>query len=118
MVENKITIKTNNKPRELICGWELTDTERKDFDYIGELDDHEKWNNETSYRFFRYKGNLYDIHQFVRIVPLYKSVGFEHGTNDSELLQWHGIQTDSFFSAIVVKYCDDYESIIVGLYCV
>ena len=110
-----MTIKTNNVPRELLSGWELTQEERLELDYIADEDDNESWGNEVN-RFFRYNGDIYDTNEFVRIVPRSQCVGFEHGVEpDSPLLKWDGIQTDSFFSGIVIRYCEGYESVVVGL---
>lgn len=53
-----ITIRTNNVPRPTIDAYELTDNERKEFDYL-------KWDKidagEDSATFFRFKGQLYDL---------------------------------------------------------
>jgi hypothetical protein len=84
-------------------------------DYIAEVDDKESWGNEVN-RFFRYRGDIYDTNEFVRIVPCSQSFGYCHGAEpDSPLLKWDGIQTDSFFSGIVIRYCEGYESVVVGL---
>lgn len=111
-----VTIRTNNVPRELISGWELTKKERKELDYIGEVNDENVWSNEVN-RFFRYRGEIYDIHEFVCIEKRSQLTNsFCHGVDDdSILLKWDGIQTDSFFSAIVVRYTDN-ENIVVGSY--
>ena len=36
-----IKIITNNKPRQLIYGYELTDKQKQDFDYITDIDSHD-----------------------------------------------------------------------------
>lgn len=106
---------TNNKPRELLHGWDLTEAERKELDYIAPYDDENAWCNETN-RFFRYRGEVYDTNQFIRIVPMSEGAGFCHGVeDDSPLLKWDGIQTDSYFSGVVVRYAEDFESIVVGV---
>ena len=85
---------TNNAPRPVLSGWDLTEKEREEFDYI------ENVVNEP-YRFFRYKGNVYDLQEF--ILP---------GKN---LEDWDGVRADSFFSVVVIKLiADDYESVIAG----
>lgn len=112
-----MTITTNNVPRPLLYGYELTAQERKDLDYIAAVDDEAAWSEEHD-RFFRYRGQVYDMNEFVRLVPLAKLVGFQHGYDDgSPLAAWHGIQTDSFFSAIVVRFLghDREGYVIVGL---
>lgn len=89
-------IRTNNRPRHIICGFELSDKEKQGFEYLAaDLD---------TASFFRYKGQVYDLGEFMRI-----------GEN-SPLSGWHGYASDSYFSGIVVKYCNDYESVIVGRY--
>lgn len=88
-----LTIKTNNQKRDLIGGWMLSDKEKSEFDYIVDFDDAE---------FFRYKGQLYDVHEFMRI------------ENNEELKGWHGYNNDTYFSGLVIKLYS--ESVIVGAY--
>jgi hypothetical protein len=89
---------TNHVPRFTIDAYELTSAEREDFDYLawGKIDA-----GEDSATFFRYRGQLYDLSEFVR-------------STDPDNDYWDGIATDSFFSATVVKIMDDGESVIVG----
>jgi hypothetical protein len=90
-------IKTNNVPRDLVYGYELSEKERKDFDYI----DAEHFDGHS---FMRYKGELYDLSDFMRTT---KGMG---------LLDWDGYASDSHFSGIVIKYVDNFERVIVGTY--
>lgn len=97
-----LKIITNGIPRLLVNGYELTSKEREEFDYLKEeeLDDN---------TFFRYRGNTYGLNEFMRI------------NNMPDFKDWDGYSSDSFFSGIVVKYCDcepwyDSDRIIVGLY--
>ena len=53
-----INIITNNKPRQLIYGYELTDKQKQDFDYIDDIDSHD---------FVKYKNNIYDLSEFMRV---------------------------------------------------
>jgi len=76
-------------------GWELTDKERAEFDYMSDI-------NEGS--FFRYKGAVYDLGEFMRV---------EEG-GPLELLGWHGISTDSYFSGTIIRLSRDCESVTVG----
>ena len=106
-----LTITTNNVPRDLLSGFDLTDKERAEFDYIENMGD-------AIDRFFRYRGNVYDTQEFVRIELASKRTNpFCLGVyeEDSPLLNWDGYQSDSMFSGIVLRYCDDYERVIVGL---
>lgn len=109
----QITIKTNNQARDVLYAWQLTDKERADFDYIEDIN-----SPDCCTSFFRYKGQVYDLGEFVRLVERSKQVGFEHGCDaDSPLLKWHGICTESYFSGILVRYADEYcEAVIVGRY--
>jgi hypothetical protein len=96
-------ITTNNHPREIVDAWELSPAERKEFDYI----DWEKVEaGEESASFFRYKRQLYDLGEFDRTNTLSSASG---------LFGWDGFLSDSFFSAIVVKFVDDFERVIVGI---
>jgi len=92
-------IQTNNVPRHIIYGWELSEKERQEFDYLDDIDSSE---------FFRYKGQLYDLGEFMRIDQ-------NMLLNSPALDNWQGIHTDSFFSAIVVRYIEGEESVVVGL---
>ena len=97
-----LTIRTNNVPRPIINAWELTPEERKEFDY---LDWEAIEDGRDSASFFRYRGELYDLSEFVRIVPQGGDGGpFAHYDHTGELSGWDGIRTDSFFSGIVVRY--------------
>lgn len=105
-------IKTNNVPRQVLYGYELTEKEAAEFDYI-EADDF------YAHSFIRYKGQVYDLSEFVRIEKQGKRTNpFTVTVEDGDpLLKWDGILTDSYFSGIVVKYADECcESVIVGLY--
>lgn len=104
---------TNNKVRDIVQGYELTEKEWEDFDYMGEYGSDDC----VSAQFIRYKGELYYLNDFVRICnPAEGSYpSFSHF--DSQLYDagWNGILTDSYFSGIVIKWADDYyESVIVG----
>lgn len=103
-----LTIKTNNVPRPILNAWDLTEKEKAEFDYI-------EFGEDCFNQFFRYKGEVYDLGEFVRIEEYAKrSNPWTHTTDDKDLLKWQGIQTDTYFSGIVIKYTDDYESVIVG----
>ena len=96
-----VTIRTNNQPRPIISARELTEKERMEFDYLN-LESGEG-------SFFRYKGQVYDLGEFVRV----ESNACEH---NAPFQAWHGVQSDSYFSGILVRYTDNYESVIVGQY--
>jgi hypothetical protein len=104
----EITIKTNHTPRELLMWHELTDAERATLDYVNP--------EERGTDFFRYRGEVYDMCEFstTRTLP-----------TDHPLKRWDGFQSDSYFSAVVIRHpfdptCGrngsfDYERVIVGL---
>ena len=86
---------TNNTPRNLTYGYELTDKQKQDFDYIEDIDNHD---------FVIYKNNVIDLSEFMRIDSI------------DHFKDWHGYSSDSFFSGTLVKYCDDNDSVIMGWY--
>lgn len=86
---------TNNKPRQLIYGYQLSDKQKQDFDYIDDIDNHD---------FVIYKNNVYDLSEFMRI------------ENNDKLNGWDGYSSDSFFSGTLIKYADDMETVIMGWY--
>ena len=90
-----MTVVTNHVPRPLLDSAELTPSEREKFDYLDwpALDE-----GTDSATFFRYRGEVYDLAEFM--------VGGEPG--------WDGSMADSFFSGLLVKIVDDGESVIVG----
>jgi hypothetical protein len=100
-----IEITSNYQRRHLVCFHEIPEKYHSDFDYIEE---EEKYNA----RFFCYRGHCYDIYEFMRIETDMMPGPYRMPN------YWHGYQSDSFFSGIVVRYCDDYESVIVGLFIV
>lgn len=92
-----LTVKTNNAHRPVLYGSDLTDAERAEFDYID-------WQADDA-SFFRYKGRVYDLSEFIESVP--SSV---HG--------WDAYRADSFFSGIVIRYCQtplDRDTVVVGM---
>ena len=95
-----MNIVTNNAPRQLINGFELSDKEREEFDYLGEDELCESV-------FFKYKGVIYDLNEFMRITDTMT-------LHDSQLKEWHGYMADSYFSGILVRYIERDEEVIVG----
>lgn len=100
------TVKTNNVPRDIIDAYELTEAEQSEFDY---LDWDAIKRGEGSASFFRYYGELYDLGEFMADTGILKGSGLP-----DYLSSWDGYQSDSFFSATVVRYVDDFERVIVG----
>lgn len=91
---------TNNKPRKLLFGYELTEKERSDFDYIDP--------NDLDFTdFIKYKNRVYDLNEFMRV------------TQDSPFYSegWQGYSSESYFSGVLIKFPDNEgESVIVGGY--
>jgi len=96
-----LEIKTNNVPRLKLYGYQLSEKERKEFDYIDaeDFDTHD---------FFRYKGIIYDLGEFMSIPVMPEA---------SPLNEWDGYSGDSFFSGVVIRYdCSNDDKIICGTY--
>lgn len=91
-------IKCNNKPRPIIYGFELSDKQKVDFNYLGE--------NINENRFFMYKNEIYDINDFMRVCDLH----------NNPFSGYHGYISESFFSGILIKLCDNSDYIIVARY--
>ena len=97
-------ITTNNVPRDVIQAYELSHAERKEFDYLDWRAIEESASNE---QFFRYKGELYDLGEFEAI----------NNQNAYDLFKdWDGVQSDTYFSGMLVRYVNDQEQVIVGRY--
>lgn len=101
-------IRTNYNRRPTIPDWELSENERKQFDYI----DWPKMDRgEDSATFFRYKGDVYNLHEFTKI----DTNAFNTPNN---LKSWDAYQPDSYYSGLVIRHVtvdgDDY--VIVGSY--
>ena len=88
----ELEIITNHHPRELLSMWEMPKDVLPQFDYIDGDDDQGP-------RFFRYKGDYYDTHEFCWVGA--------HGGTNPEWCAWDGYQSDTFFSGLLVKYVQD-----------
>ena len=97
---------TNNVPRPVIDAWELTPAERAEFDYL-DWDAIEAGSDSAS--FFRYRGQLYDLGEFSADYGITKGAGLP-----AHLSKWDGYQSDTFFSATVVRYVEDNDYVVVG----
>jgi hypothetical protein len=101
MQDTDLRITTNHVPRDVIDAWELSPAERAEFDYID-------WpaveDGRESASFIRYRGDLVDLGEFMRV------------EGAAPLDGWDGYSSDSFFSGLVVRFVDDGERVIVGRY--
>jgi len=98
---SNLTIKTNNHFRPILHGFELTEKERKEYDWM----DWSEEGDAHSDNFFRYKGWCYYLGDFMKT-----------GTHSPFPEKWHGYLNDSFFSGILVRLSDDGEGVVVGTY--
>jgi hypothetical protein len=105
-----MNITTNNHRRELVSFAELPESARSDFDYVAEDDYY-------SPRFVQYRGSWHDVSdvQAITVAPSHTPFGYNVEA-DNPLAKWHGIATDSFFSAVVFRYVEDSYSdfVVVG----
>jgi len=91
IIEN-CNIYGNNHNIKLIYGYQLSDKEKSQFDYMGNIED--------DFIGFRYHGNIYSLGDFMRTENNDPFVGFADG--------YHG---DSYFSGILVKLNEENESV-------
>lgn len=107
----ELTIITNNVPRDLIEAYELTAEERSEFDYLNWQAIDEGTDSAT---FFRYKGTLYDFGEFESLNHRYQLAR----ENEDKLKDWSGIQPDSFFSGLLIRWpvCEDVERLVIARY--
>lgn len=98
----KMEVITNHHWYDVLSGYELTAKERKEFDY---LDDEEI----MAPRFFRYRGQVYDLGEFMRVPKDQPWAGVN-------IRSWDGYVSDSYFSGVVVRFDEDGERIQVGTY--
>jgi hypothetical protein len=88
--DGKTAIYGNTHAKTLILWDELDDKQR------GEMSNYDKEDS-----FFIYKGNVYSLNDFMRIDKYMP-----------ELFQkFDGYMNDSFFSGILIKFCDDFDKI-------
>lgn len=80
-------VTTNNVPRDLLPLSDVPENARGDFDYVND-DDAE------ANRFFQYCGRWYDANEFTVWT----------GPKDSPLATWDGVQADTFFSAVAIRF--------------
>ena len=107
---NKPTIRTNHQWRTFLYGYELTPKERSEFNWLDwtEDDDPDGEGNgkEDGWTtpFFRYKGVVYSLDQFVTVLP------------ESPFSGWDGYHADSYFSGVLIRVSDDGESFQVATF--
>ena len=115
-------IRTNHVRRECLYSHDLTMDELSEFDYLIDTSEtdtpeqlQEKWMNSGA-TFFRYRGELYDLGEFSRVIPHGSRSCHPTECDSPEMAGWHGYMSNSYFSGILIKLVDNYESVIVGAY--
>ena len=98
-----MNIRTNNIPRFTIGAYELSPAEQEEFDYL-DWDAIEAGSDSAT--FFRFKGQLYDLGEFLLTGQFV--AGFPNG--------WDGYYSDSYFSGTLVRFTDNGERVVVGQY--
>ena len=96
-----VVIKTDNKWRNLIYGYELPVKWRKEFDWIKNDEEYENTN------FAKYRGWVYNIDEFMSI-PRGVGAGFP------EFHAWDGYMSDTAFSGVLIKLSSDGEQYKIG----
>jgi len=102
---------SNNQKRELVSFFELPEKVQSDFDYVG---DDDRYN----YRFVNYKNAWYDVYDTQRIsVDNNHPIGWAMVVQkDDPLSKWDSIVSESYFSGVLFRFVDDFDSVIVGRY--
>jgi hypothetical protein len=88
-----LTIRTNGQHRQLLSWLELTDRERKEFDYVDPAQEEA--------RFVRYKRWVYDTNDMMAVGRI------------EPLKGWDCYLNDSFFSGVLFKFVDE-DHVIAG----
>lgn len=96
---NKLTIRSNYQTRDLLFWEDLSGYEKSEYSDLLE--------NPEDHQYFRYKGNIYLLSDFMRIE---KNAPFPE--------YWQGYMSDSFFSGILIRLEDQgmENAVIVGQY--
>ena len=95
-----ISIKTNNKPRDILQWNNLTVKERAEFDWLKT----EAEQDEAS--FIRYRGWVYCLSEFMSL----------RITGTPEFKPWHGVHNDTYFSGVLVRYVEHGEAVVCGMF--
>lgn len=101
-----VTIKTDNKWRNLLYGYELSKKWRKEFDYIKSDEEF------VNHNFAKYRGWVYDVNEFQRL----PTIGDTSGRNVvfPVFRGWDGYTNDTYFSGILIKLSSDGEQYKIG----
>ena len=91
-------VRTNNVPRDIIQGYDLTKKEREEFDYLDWTDECGVCGDGFYHSFFRFKGQVYDLHEACH----YPEKG------------WDAMYNDTAFSATVIRLVNANTQVVVG----
>ena len=91
MSYDNIRIVSNNHWHNFLSGYELSETEKQEFDYVEDID---------SASFLRYRGNVYYLGEFMANSNVPEFHPF---------LKWHGHISDSYFSGVLIRCSSDCE---------
>lgn len=102
-MHNQVNITTNHQVRELIDFDDVPKKVREDeFDYVNA--------DEGIARFFKYKGEYYDAHEFMVIDHKREAL-------PEAFKGWGGYHSETAFSGILIKFVDnDFENVVIGTY--
>ena len=102
-----LKIYSNHQWRPLIYGYDVPPDVRSDrFDWLED--------SESSDGFIKYRNDWFHLSEFVRIST--NPTGFEYGAEPgTALTKWHGINVDSYSTALVIKVSDDMENYKIGM---
>jgi hypothetical protein len=95
---------TNSIPRNVLCWHDLSAKERYEFDY---LDTDERRDGAS---FVRYRNWVYDLGEFMRIAPPVAPHAQRDGWE-----RFDGYHSESYFSAVLVRYVDNFERVVMAL---
>ena len=98
--DSKLTIVSNNHWREILYGYSLPDSQRKEFDFL----EGEEFDNAS---FVKYKNQYHYLGDFM-------SAGLSCGK--PVFPGWQGYESDSFFSGHVIRFSEDGEGVQIGFY--
>lgn len=87
---------TNSHPRPLLDWSNLTEKEQQEFDWLETEDE------QCSVKFFRYRGQIWCLDEFVRT------------SRDGELADWDGVYTSHAFLGVLIKLIYGTNKIVVG----
>ena len=100
---SKLTIVTNNVPRDVLYGYQMSHRVLKEeFDIETESMNDDEISNLCSMQFVKFWGVWYDLQDFITTSPCPWNNGLPE-----EFLDWHGYAGDSLFSGTLLKYVRD-----------